>query len=159
MPRSPIVLVLATLLATSTLPSQTVAFEISSAGKAILPLAENIRTSSLQPAQNPALLSTVRYGGRRNWNRGHWNRGGWDGRRWYGPRYRTSRPGYRYFRGGWWYPFAWWNSPALVYLPQWPYAQAPARGGACEYWSDRCIANWGFNNPDYRGCMRYHRCY
>lgn len=159
MPRNPIVLVLAALLVSFALPSRTEALDVASAGKTIQPLAGKGQPSALQSPQDPARLWNAHYDGRRNWNRGHWNRGHWDGRRWYGPRYRTSRPGYRYFRRGWWYPFAWWNNPAIVYLPRRPYAQAPAAGGACAYWSDRCIANWGFNNPDYRGCMRYHRCY
>lgn len=90
----------------------------------------------------------------------------WDGRRWYGPRYRYRRPGYTYFYGGWWYPFAWWSSPALIYRPyrpyyyyDRPYYRPRVASRSCEYWRDRCIANWGYANNDFRGCMRYHGCY
>jgi hypothetical protein len=33
------------------------------------------------------------------------------------------------------------------------------RGGRCGYWSQRCINNWGYGGPNYRGCLRYHGCY
>ncbi|NRG19323.1 hypothetical protein HPQ64_16650 [Rhizobiales bacterium] len=87
------------------------------------------------------------YGGRQGYHRGG---------RWYGPRYRYRRPGFTYFYGGWWYPYVWWGAPAAAYAPRY-YAQPVVP--ACQYWSDRCIANWGYANPNYRGCMRYHRCY
>lgn len=32
-------------------------------------------------------------------------------------------------------------------------------GGSCDYWSDRCISNWGYGNSNYYGCLRYHGCY
>jgi len=32
------------------------------------------------------------------------------------------------------------------------------RYGRCDYWRKRCIANWGYGNPDFYGCMRYHGC-
>ena len=35
---------------------------------------------------------------------------------------------------------------------------APPSGGSCAYWSDRCVASWGYRNPDYYGCLRYHGC-
>lgn len=49
-----------------------------------------------------------------------------------------------------------------VYL--YVYPSAPRRvyrksRSSCSYWSRRCVANWGYNNANYRGCMRYHRCY
>lgn len=28
----------------------------------------------------------------------------------------------------------------------------------CAYWSERCTANWGRDNANYYGCLRYHRC-
>ncbi len=31
-------------------------------------------------------------------------------------------------------------------------------GGRCAYWKRQCIAEWGYLNRDYHGCMRYHRC-
>lgn len=33
-----------------------------------------------------------------------------------------------------------------------------SRGSSCGYWSGQCGKNWGYNNPDYDGCLRYHRC-
>ena len=30
--------------------------------------------------------------------------------------------------------------------------------GPCEYWHRRCVANWGYGNSNYYGCMRFHRC-
>jgi hypothetical protein len=32
------------------------------------------------------------------------------------------------------------------------------RGGGCGYWSRQCGNNWGYNNPDFYGCLRYHGC-
>ncbi|MXN65634.1 hypothetical protein GR183_12035 [Stappia sp. GBMRC 2046] len=92
-----------------------------------------------------------RGGGRHYAGRGYHHGG-----RWYGPRYRYRRPGFTYFYGGWWYPYIWWGAPALAYAPRY-YAQPVVP--ACQYWSDRCIANWGYANPNYYGCLRYHRCY
>lgn len=31
-------------------------------------------------------------------------------------------------------------------------------GGRCGYWRRQCIKNWGANNADFRGCMRYEGC-
>jgi hypothetical protein len=43
-----------------------------------------------------------------------------------------------------------------------PYVYRPYRypryGGRCAYWSRRCVANWGYRNSNYYGCLRYHRC-
>ena len=33
-----------------------------------------------------------------------------------------------------------------------------ASGSRCNYWSDRCIDNWGHQNSNYYGCLRYHGC-
>lgn len=32
------------------------------------------------------------------------------------------------------------------------------QGGSCDAWRQRCAANWGRGNANYRGCMAYHRC-
>ena len=32
------------------------------------------------------------------------------------------------------------------------------RPGRCEHWHNQCAHNWGYGNPDYYGCMRYHGC-
>jgi len=85
--------------------------------------------------------------------RGGWRSGRyWRGGRWIGPRYRYRRPGFAYFYGGWWYPYAWWG--AATYAA--PVTVAPA--GQCGYWHAQCVQNWGANNPDYDGCMRFHGC-
>lgn len=40
------------------------------------------------------------------------------------------------------------------------YYYSPRRyGSRCAYWRRRCIDDWGYRNPDYYACMRYHRCY
>lgn len=30
--------------------------------------------------------------------------------------------------------------------------------GRCGHWHRRCVANWGYRNSSYYGCMRYHGC-
>jgi len=35
----------------------------------------------------------------------------------------------------------------------------PERQAICHSWHNRCGVSWGFNNVNYRGCMRYHGCY
>ena len=69
----------------------------------------------------------------------------------YGPRYRTYRtyPRRYYYR----------SSPSInLYI----YPSRPRSvyrsGSRCSYWSQRCGANWGYNNANYRGCMRYYKC-
>lgn len=61
--------------------------------------------------------------------------------RYHGPRYRARRPGFHFY-GGWWYAFPWWLGVT----------------DRCEYWHQQCVYNWGYSNPNYRGCMRYHQC-
>lgn len=67
------------------------------------------------------------------------------------PRYRYRRPGFTYFYGGWFYPFAWWLTPQVTYTPR-------VYSGRCTYWHRQCVRNWGYRTPSYYGCMRYHRC-
>lgn len=77
--------------------------------------------------------------------------------KYHGPRYRARRPGFHYY-GGWWYSFPWW----LGVAPPRYYQPAPPRAryaGRCEYWHQQCVRNWGYGNSNYRGCMRYHRCW
>jgi len=64
-------------------------------------------------------------------------------------RYRVRRPGFVHYYQGWWYPFAWWIGTSAYY----------GYDDSCQYWHDRCVARWGFNNSNYYGCMRYHGCY
>lgn len=76
-------------------------------------------------------------------------------------RYRYRRPGYVYHYGGWWYPFAWWTyhySPYYHYTPAPVYRARPRMSSRCVHWHRQCVARWGYSNPNYRGCMRYHRC-
>jgi len=42
------------------------------------------------------------------------------------------------------------------YRPYRPYRRRYGR--RCGYWHDRCVANWGYRNSNYYGCMRYHGC-
>lgn len=51
--------------------------------------------------------------------------------------------------------------PGVYFAPRYTYPRKRVRRSrnACSYWSRRCIANWGYGNANYRGCMRYHRCY
>jgi hypothetical protein len=76
-------------------------------------------------------------------------------------RFRSRQPGYTYYYGGWWYPFPWWiaTAPYYPYSYEPYYYETPVYGGRCEYWHDRCVANWGYRNSDYYGCMRYYGCY
>lgn len=72
-------------------------------------------------------------------------------------RFRTRRPGFTYFYGGWWYPYAWWLGAPPVTVYEYETAPPPA-AGRCAYWARRCAARWGRSGPNFRGCMRYHRC-
>lgn len=74
-------------------------------------------------------------------------------RRRHGPRYRDRRPGFNYYFGGYYYAVPWWSFGIVIAPPA-----RPALSDRCLYWHDRCVANWGYNNPDYYGCMRYHGC-
>ena len=52
-------------------------------------------------------------------------------------------------------------APYYRYYPSYPsYTYYEPRGyeGRCAYWEERCVAEWGYQNPDYYGCMQYHRC-
>ncbi|MFO1089752.1 MAG: hypothetical protein U1E46_09270 [Hyphomicrobiales bacterium] len=77
---------------------------------------------------------------------------GYGYRPYYGPRYAYPRYGYPYFYQGYYYPRIWWNAPA--YAPPPP----PPGGGRCSSWASACANNWGVNNPNYNGCLRYHGC-
>lgn len=48
--------------------------------------------------------------------------------------------------------------PYLPYQYGYGYSRPRYSGGSCSYWSRRCIANWGYGNSNYYGCMRYHGC-
>jgi hypothetical protein len=83
-----------------------------------------------------------------------------------GPRYYAPiAPSYRaydypyYYRRGY-YPRH--IGPGYIYYG-YPYrsysrSYSPSYGGRCSYWSRRCVANWGYGNEDYYGCMDFHRC-
>ena len=49
-------------------------------------------------------------------------------------------------------------APRYYYNPR-PRRSYRRQESYCSYWSRRCAANWGYGGPDYRGCMRYYRCY
>ena len=77
-------------------------------------------------------------------------------RRFRGPRFSFPRPGFPYLYGGYYYNSPWWESD-YYYYGGYDYVP-PVYGGRCERWRRRCGRNWGYNNPDFRGCMRYHGC-
>ena len=95
-----------------------------------------------------------RRGARRAGRRGRGPR--FRARRYRGPRFRFPRPGFPYLYGGYYYGSQWWASD--YYAPPPAYSPAPAYGGRCEHWESQCVANWGRNNADFWGCMRYHGC-
>ena len=52
-------------------------------------------------------------------------------------------------------------APYYRYYPSYPsytYYEPRKYEGRCAYWEERCVAEWGYQNPDYYGCMQYHRC-
>jgi len=63
------------------------------------------------------------------------------------PRYRYRHRGYPYYYGGWWYAYPWWieNGPSYY-------------GGDCDYWSDFCASQWGYDSGTYYSCMSYYGC-
>lgn len=65
----------------------------------------------------------------------------------HGRRHRRRQDGFSHFYLGWWYADPWWEPRR--------YSRSNDR---CAYWSDRCVDNWGYRNPDYWGCMRYYGC-
>ena len=74
-------------------------------------------------------------------------------RRYYGYGYYGPRSYYgpRYYYGPSYYP-------SRYYGPRYYRPHRYRRGGSCGYWSQRCGGNWGYNNPNYYGCMRYEGC-
>lgn len=64
------------------------------------------------------------------------------------PRYRYRHRGYRYYYRGWWYAFPWWIESGPYYY-----------GGDCEYWSNVCASQWGYDTGGYYSCMSYYGCY
>jgi hypothetical protein len=57
------------------------------------------------------------------------------------PRYRHRHGRFRYYYSGWWYAFPWWTE------------------NECEYWSDVCASQWGYDTGGYYSCMSYSGCY
>lgn len=52
-------------------------------------------------------------------------------------------------------------TPYYRYYPSYPsytYYEPRRYEGRCAYWEERCVAEWGYENPDFYGCMQYHRC-
>jgi len=66
--------------------------------------------------------------------------------------YVAPRPYYRPYR-----PY-YYGPPPVVYRPYRYYRGPVYGGGRCARWAARCTARWGVANPNFRGCMRYHRC-
>ena len=63
------------------------------------------------------------------------------------PRYRYRHRGYPYYYGGWWYAYPWWIENGPYYY-----------GGDCDYWSDFCASQWGYDSGTYYSCMSYYGC-
>jgi hypothetical protein len=91
----------------------------------------------------------------------HGHRGRRGHSRHHGYRHRSYRHhgghlyGAPYF-GYYGYPYYYYEPYDYDYIP----APAPRYRGTrtCRYWHRRCVANWGYRNPDYRACMHYHGC-
>jgi hypothetical protein len=86
-----------------------------------------------------------------------WGRSG--GRRWGGGHRRHNRWGGRRHSRRHYYGY---GSPSIqlyVAPPIYSYRAPRYRSNSCDYWADRCAANWGYRNSDYYGCLRYHGCY
>lgn len=43
-------------------------------------------------------------------------------------------------------------------VPYYYYYYDDYPAGRCAYWHRRCVANWGYRNSNYYGCMRYYGC-
>ncbi len=77
----------------------------------------------------------------------------------WGPRvgvYVGPRPYYGYYRP---YRPYYYRPYRPYYRPYRPYYGPVYGGGRCVRWASRCAARWGAGGPNFRGCMRYHRCY
>jgi len=69
--------------------------------------------------------------------------------------FRSGRHFRRHYRGRRYYtpitPYFYGYYPYTYYYYQYP-------SGRCAYWHRRCVANWGYRNSNYYGCMRYYGC-
>jgi len=70
-------------------------------------------------------------------------------------RYYRSRGHRRRYYGG---PSIYLSLPFYGYAPAYSYYGYRPSYGRCQYWSNRCAANWGYGNRNYYGCMRYQGC-
>lgn len=52
-------------------------------------------------------------------------------------------------------PYYYVPPPPVYYTPP---AVSPYGSGHCAYYADACGRNWGWNNNNWNGCMRYHGC-
>lgn len=98
--------------------------------------------AAINSAASPDLL-LVRRGGRKahRGSRGYKRR-----------HYRSRRYKRRHYRR----PSIYFSIPLYAYPRYYSYRRPYY--GRCESWRRRCAANWGYRNPDYYGCMRYHGC-
>ena len=63
------------------------------------------------------------------------------------PRYRHRHRGYGYYYGGWWYAYPWWTETGPYYY-----------GGDCDYWSNVCASQYGYDSDAYYSCMSNYAC-
>lgn len=107
-------------------------------------------------------IATVQQVHRRwRWRRGRVLRSRYYHRLRHGPRYRYRRGPNVYVYDGWYYNRPWWLTVDYRRYPRRAYVSRRYRvhyDGRCDYWADRCAANWGVRNPDFQGCLRYHGC-
>ncbi len=98
-----------------------------------------------------AVVPVSRHYGRHRW------RGGYRGRGYYVAPYWGYSPGYYYGYPVFGGPYFYYGGPPYDnYSP--PVENPPVASGRCSYWHQQCVKNWGSNNPNYYGCMRYEKC-
>jgi hypothetical protein len=73
-------------------------------------------------------------------------------------RYRRPRRSTRRYRYGRRRPRARFRAE-FHYSPRPRYAVPRYSGARCDHWARMCARNWGTGNANFRGCMRYHRCW
>jgi len=112
-----------------------------------------VNTSLVREVQSRSEYRSNRNRGERHYNRNrgdrHYNRDR------HSPRYRYRHGRYRHYHNGYYYANPWWLVPGIgvgIGLG------VAGRNNSCNYWSDRCAANWGYGGSNYNGCMRYYNC-
>jgi hypothetical protein len=108
------------------------------------------KTLMMQVGDQPLVIEIRK--DRRNYKRRRYD-GRRDGGRRYGRRHQRPRQHRRYRRYRRHDDSIWYTIPFLLG----PMISEPRRSSGCERWRRQCYRNWG-PGPNYRGCLRYHRC-